>query len=433
MFMRPQHFQQERRYFEHLIEARFHSANAYGWGFVNLELDHDRLASGQIALARAEAILSDGTPVVIPVEDISPIPIEVSKDISNELLYLCLPTLTSGQQEFFTQTGTGALIRYGARELAVRDNTSELANNSADIQVAQLKPELRFESQSLDGYAKIGVARVIECKSNKQVLLDDRYIPATLDAQSNITLNGFITEVYGLLKHRGEELAGRVSGNQVGTAQTADFVMLQAINRLTPQIQHLTLIRGTHPMQLYVQLLGIAGELATFASQSKRAAEYGGYDHDDLAGTFAPVMADIREALGVLLERRAVPIELQEYASANVFAGTIADSSLIANARFVLAVAADLPQDQIIQQFPTLVKLAAQEDISEIVGKQIPGIPLRVLSVAPPQIPYHTGSSYFEIETQVELWQGLNKTGALAIHLGRKFEGLRLELWAIRG
>ncbi len=433
MLLRPQHFQQERRYLEHLVHAALGAHHGFGWGFTQLELDRDRLASGQVALARAEAIFPDGTPVVMPGEDVAPTPIDVPTDLSNERLFLCLPTLAAGQQEHFAAADSGVLHKHGLVDLDVRDNTSNAAASSTQIQVAPIRTELRFESQPLDGYTKLGIAQVVECQSNRQVVLDANYIPPTLHAQANDRLAGFLKEILGLLNHRAEELSGRVSSAQIGTAQTADFVMLQAINRFTPDIAHLAGITGTHPEALYRTLLRIAGELATFVADNKRASEYATYDHDDLRATFEPVVADIRAALGVILERRAVPIPLKEYPNLNLFAGSIGDQSLVEHARFVLAVAADMSQDQVLQQFPALVKLAAQEEIAEVVNKLLPGIPIRALSVAPQQIPYHSGSTYFELDTKAELWQGLNKTGALAIHLGRKFAGLRLELWAIRG
>ena len=94
---------------------------------------------------------------------------------------------------------------------------------------------------------------------------------------------------------------------------------------------------------------------------------------------------------------------------------------------------ADESPETIRQQFPNLAKLAAKEDISNIVRNQVSGIGLRALAVAPRQIPYHAGNVYFELDNRSELWQGLKRTGGLAIFLLREFPNVKFELWAIRG
>jgi type VI secretion system protein ImpJ len=53
--------------------------------------------------------------------------------------------------------------------------------------------------------------------------------------------------------------------------------------------------------------------------------------------------------------------------------------------------------------------------------------------VAPGQIPYYAGFTYFELKRGGELWQHLERNGALAMHIAGEFPGLELQLWAIRG
>ena len=66
------------------------------------------------------------------------------------------------------------------------------------------------------------------------------------------------------------------------------------------------------------------------------------------------------------------------------------------------------------------------------VNVQLPGIPLKPLAVAPRQLPYHAGFTYFELERNSDYWKELRKSGGFAMHVGGDFPGLELELWAIR-
>ena len=64
---------------------------------------------------------------------------------------------------------------------------------------------------------------------------------------------------------------------------------------------------------------------------------------------------------------------------------------------------------------------------------QLPGVVLQPLSVAPRQIPFHSGASYFELETRnSDLWRQLEQSGGFAMHIAGEFPGLDLAFWAIR-
>jgi type VI secretion system protein ImpJ len=43
MFLRPQHFQQQERYFEFVAHARASAVSSHAWGFEWLVLDQDAL------------------------------------------------------------------------------------------------------------------------------------------------------------------------------------------------------------------------------------------------------------------------------------------------------------------------------------------------------------------------------------------------------
>jgi len=82
--------------------------------------------------------------------------------------------------------------------------------------------------------------------------------------------------------------------------------------------------------------------------------------------------------------------------------------------------------------FPKQSTIASVERIRDLVNSHIPGIELNPLAVAPRQIPYHSGFTYFEMNTKHEFWEQLESAGGMAVHVGTKLDNLDLELWAIR-
>jgi type VI secretion system protein ImpJ len=96
-----------------------------------------------------------------------------------------------------------------------------------------------------------------------------------------------------------------------------------------------------HPERLFLELLRLAGELATYSTKERRARDYVAYDHDNLETTFAPILSDIQRFLNVDISR-AIRLEITERAP-NAFIAAVRDRNLFRGATFVLEVAARRP------------------------------------------------------------------------------------------
>ena len=132
-----------------------------------------------------------------------------------------------------------------------------------------------------------------------------------------------------------------------------------------------------------------------------------------------------------VLEQTAVAIPLQDRRY-GVRVGLITDRSILRASSFVLTVHADVPTENLRRLFPSQVKIGAVEHIRDLVNVAIPGIAVRPLPVAPRQIPFHAGATYFELDRNSPHWQQMQTSGGFAIHVSGDFPNLRLELWAIR-
>jgi type VI secretion system protein ImpJ len=77
-------------------------------------------------------------------------------------------------------------------------------------------------------------------------------------------------------------------------------------------------------------------------------------------------------------------------------------------------------------------KVGTVEKIRELVNLAIPGVDVRQLPVAPRQIPFHAGTTYFELDTKTDLWKALVQSAGLALHVAGEFPNLNVALWAIR-
>jgi type VI secretion system protein ImpJ len=283
------------------------------------------------------------------------------------------------------------------------------------------------------GYQTIAVARVREVSSDRRIALDERFIPPVLCCRAAPPLSGFITELVGMINQRSEELAARLTGGgSRGVAEQADFLLLQASNRWLPVLRHRAGAAVLHPERLYETLIAMAGEFATFSEASRRPSNYPPYRHDDLQGSFAPVIADLRRSLSIVVGPGVTEIPLQEMRY-GVRRGTITDRTILQGAAFYLVVRAAVPGEALRRLFPAQVKIGAIEQIRELVNAAVSGIAVRPLPVAPRQLPFLPDANYFELDRGSPHWQQMQNSGGFAIHVSGDFPNLRLELWAIGG
>ena len=432
MFLQPQHFQQHDRYREFQLRERLAARSPYAWGFVSLSLDEASLALGKLALNAAHGMLPDGALFSLPSSDAAPPAFDVPADARNELVVLAVPLQRPGIAETDAEGAAGSVApRYAVAEVQVGDSNSG-AQRDAPLQVGRLNLRLMLARDAVEGYAALGLARVVERRADNRVLLDAQYVPPMLHARGHVVLDGYVRELHGLLHQRGEALAARLAQpGRAGVGEIADFLLLEAVNRNEPLFAHFAQVSLLHPERLYAACLALAGDLATFRDR-RRPAPYGEYRHDDLARSFRPVIDDLRQSLSMVLEQTAIPIELQDR-KYGMRVALIPDVELQRNASFVLAVTAQMPGEALRARFPTQVKIGPAERIRDLVNLQLPGVALKPLPVAPRQIPYHAGFNYFELETRgSDMWRQLETSGGMAMHIAGDFPGLELEFWAIR-
>ena len=430
MFLRPQHFQQQERYLEFFAHSRALAAESYYWGFRELEIDMEALALGKLAIDKAIGIFPDGTPFNFPGHDRLPEPLEVDVNCKDQQIFLALP-LRRTQAVEVGFDDSEAMARYLAVDSDIADTNSE-GGEPAPAQIAQMRAQLFPQQELTDGWLRVGIAHVVERRSDGTVVLDRSYIPPSIAYGQCPLLHSMIDDVAGLLQQRGEALASRVAQpGRGGIAEVGDFMMLNIVNRWQPLVSHLRDHLVLHPERVYGHMLELAGELSTFTREGRRPVPYPVYDHDDLRGCFHPVIADIRRSLSMVLEQNAIPIELHER-QYGVQVGVVPEVSLLKTASFVLAVFAEMPNDAVRLRFPAQVKIGPVEKIRDLVNLHLPGIRINPLPIAPRQLPYHANYSYFEMDTNNELWEQLQRSGGIALHVAGEFPGLRLECWAIK-
>lgn len=431
MFLNPQHFQQQERYIENYVSGKCSAFGAYGWGVHEFAIDHELLKLGKLSLISGRGVFPDGTPFDFPNVDEPPAVLQIPVNTHNQIVYLAVPVKRPGAVDILGEDDSQGMARFFSSKTQIRDVTID-GGDAIAIDVGKLRIRLLTENDDLSGYATIGILRIAESRDDNNVLLDEQFIPTCLDCSASARLTAFLSELIGMLHHRGESIAGRLADTQRGgTAEIADYMLLQLVNRLEPLAVHLSKVQGLHPRELFTEIVQMVGELSTFTSKSKRPGPFPQYLHDNLQETFVPVISSLRQCLSMVYEQTAIGLSLVEK-KYGIRVAQVADRSLLTSAQFVLAVRADVPENTLRSHLPAQMKIGPVERIRQLVNAAMPGIPIKALPVAPRQIPYHSGYTYFELEQNTPFWKELQHSGGFAVHVGGDFPGLELEFWAIR-
>ena len=432
LFLQPHHFQQADRYVEALVAGLARRAAPYLWGVTELEIDEEVLKFGQFALRSCSGLTPDGTVFRVPQAEDHPPALIVPEGIKDCVIYLSVPQRRRDTLEVDMTGAELSAARLRPAELEVTD-TMGRDRTPATLAVGKLRLQFALAVDDLSDRLAIPIARVIEVRSDREVVLDKGFIASSLDARAAPPLIGFLRELEGLLTHRATALSGRLSesGATRGVAEISDFLLLMVVNRMLPVFRHLLTLENMHPASIYRECVALAGELATFMAPEKLAPTFPPYRHDDLTATYQPVIRALRQYLSAVLEQTAtsIPLDPRKY---GISVGVIADRKLVSTASFVLAVKADSPAETVRRHFAGQAKIGPVEEIRQLVNSALPGITLTPLPVAPRQIPYHAGVVYFELDRDSPYWRKMTTSGGIAVHVSGDYPGLTMELWAVR-
>jgi len=430
MLLRPQHLQHNDRYYHwQLNRTRLLSNDA--WGFLTLDVDVQYLNLGKIVVNQASGVLPDGSLFELS-GAMEPLVLQVPANAGRQAVYLALPLATDNQVEVRSKEQGDVLARYVACETEIGDSN---AGVDSRCQVDCARPDLRLvlgEQPSDPFYVKLQVAQVLDSAQEGGVRLDADFVPTFIYLQGSGYVSSCLKEVISLLATRGDAIAARIQGAGMSAgAQVGDFLMLQLINRAELILRHYLNQAQVRPEALYRELLAILGELSTFATDNKRAQLAVHFQHADQGASFRGLMEGLRTVLSLVLEQHAIELTLQQR-QYGVLVCPVSDLKLLGAATFILAATAQCDSEELRHRLPAHLKIGPVERIRELVNLHLAGIKVTPLPVAPRQIPFHAGKTYFMLELSPRDITQLEQSGGFAFHASGEFAELELNFWAIR-
>ncbi|MFT8417247.1 MAG: type VI secretion system baseplate subunit TssK [Acetobacter sp.] len=423
--IRPQHLQQFSRWVENDGMCRQRLAGDGAWGVFTLGIDETLLPLGKIGLSNGSLVFPDGTLAEFPTGQSAPEPLQITQDMADLPVWLCVALRSGDGNE------TGDECRLTATQVMLRDTADE--GSVADVKVGYPTIFLMAAHTVPDNCVGVPLCRVHKLTPDGVITLDTDYAPPSLRTGAHPLFARLAREVQGILSGRANMLARRLEPSKGGyeVSDLADFALLQLINSMEPVFQWFAQDQDRRPVELYEHLLKLVAALATFGRQTRRPPELPMWSFHNPGQCLRELVELLRVSLGQLSVDTATPIPL-EHRATGLWVGMVADRTLFDNARFVLMASGSLDPEQLRRLLPGMTKIAAAENIQEIINLQLPGVPLSPLPVAPRELPYRWGTVYLELDRASALWAQLQSSAAMVVHIGSVIPDLKLELWALR-
>lgn len=437
MLLTPHHLQQSDNYLEELTNSLFRSTVSYGYGVLDLQINHESVANGNFQVTACRAVLSDGLFINFPDTDASPDLRPVKKHFGPEVerlgVHLGIPARKFGAANFQANGGKqDPNMRFWQEGALVKDETS----GTNEQPVAFARPNLRilFDDEIRDGFTTIKIAE-LERTATGQIKISDAFIPPILKVSANIWLTDMLRQMVEILITKssslGEQRRQRTSSlADFTTSEVAVFWLLHTINSAIPALSHYFYTPLVHPEKLYLVLAELAGKMMTFSTEL-HPKDIVRYDHEDLYYTFYTLSVQLKDLLETVIPSRCVPIPLEKI-TPTMYVGRVEDERLLKDAGFYLAVNAQMPESKMIEDIPRVIKIASRDVIDTVVGRALPGVVLSHSNPPPAPIPTRIGFRYFMLDTSGAYWEGIKGSKVIAVYVPDKIPDEKLEMYAVK-
>jgi type VI secretion system protein ImpJ len=430
-FLTPQHLQLQDRFVESVLEFKLGALRFCPWGFAEVQINREALATGTLLVPRATGLFPDGLAFEIPDSDTAPDARSLEQSFGPDQdtvdVFLAIPqyhdrgvNVTMGQRSGAT--------RYQAEVALLRDENSGLAERP--VQVAKKNFRLLVEGEPRQGSSSLQIGRIKKTTAGTYQL-DSQFVPPIINLSVSEYLMAILRRLVEILAAKTNALSGtRRQKNQsladFTASDIANFWLLYTANSYFPVLRHLFESKKGHPESLYTAMLALAGSLTTFSS-TVQARDLPLYDHDNLGACFTDLDEKLRMLLETVVPSNVVSLPLK-LTQPSIYAAALANDKYLFNTRMYLAISADLSEADLLKRAPQLVKLCSATHIETLIRQALPGMPMMHVPSPPGSIPIKLNYHYFSLNQSGVAWEAVQRARNIAAYVPGDIPNPQLEL-----
>jgi len=418
MFLVPQHLQQLDAGAEARLGYHMRLLDPFHWGLIELSLDEQALAAGQIAIQRLSAVLPDGTIVMCP----GGASIELRKfDPTVEQLCVYVGIRQPAGADVISADASlrDRHARYWIRETEVGDEGAPAEKTEIPFLFPNVRVFISGEEAELDSYDLIKLVEIEATGNSSQPFqVRTRYVPPLLKLQA-----------WPALHERVESLTNQMLGKlRIVAARRDSLVMLDTprlllgytLGRMAPVLRHLLSTGHTHPFHVYSALVEIAASM--LALQPERELEFPRYDHENLEPCFTALLDLIHSELEHEFKDRTREVPLRYSSAHHAYAAPdLSRESVDPRNAFFLAVKSNLEKPELVRLVTSEAKLGALSHLEFMVKMAVRGASVEHLQAPPIDVGPKPGFEFFRIDARSgggAIWKRIADEASFGLSLG---------------
>ena len=459
LFLRPQHFQANERWWTEQLSCSQRWDNPYHYGIHKIEFSEEALRNQQFEVKTLEARMRDGTLVKLG-DGVEPDQVDLKRiahttgvraslshafdDDSVIQVYLGVPKLQLGSENLVRNestngdltpkngdsngNGNGHVNRIEARfrEIAQEVHDENRSGSDQQIHLRQLNVRILLSTDDHSGYELLPIAQIKRASDRESApQIDTDYIPPVL-AISNWPGLGrdVVRGIYDIIGQKIEVLSEQVRNRGIARqsldpADADRVAMLEVLNEAYSTLGVMAFIDGVHPLEAYTELSRIVGKLSIFG-EDRRAIELPPYDHEDLGTIFPEIRRRIESLLFSVRD-----YEYQQRRFVGVGMGmqvSLEQQWFNSNWSWYIGVKkGDLTE----QECRTLLspghldwKLGSSRQVEILFQRRAQGLQLATLRHSVRALPAHSDWVFYEVDrNDSPAWRDVQETQTLAMRL----------------
>ncbi len=401
MFIQPHHFQvAEQSANTRIINQNLTIPN--NWGVASIAIDKSALEGFRLKIHRASFRMADGTWVEIPGNAVAP---EKSFQEFFENKNTVLPVWAAIRKKEdhlpsvhkFGEENTGAVKPAVIREIEVEDDST--GDNEQAIQIRLWNVRLFFGDPPEEEFESIQISQIVLSPQTDLPAVNPDFIPPLLNLNA---APGFREKMTNLVVHLNNQATyirrELTEKHRMLLADPANALMSLSRCQITASfglvLRQLTAMDETHPLQVYLELVRLAGQLSALITEMP--LDVPEYRHTHLT----QVMDRLFELIWSLLEGGVVPEFVQR------------DFELRKNTRLCpldlewlekdfpayLCIETDMTDNELISIISDLrVKMGPPSIIDDLLAERRRGISCQNIKKIPIGLQDRSGLHYFKL------------------------------------
>lgn len=443
------HFEQQERYLEHNINFKTIHTQDNLFGVMLYSFNQEMLRQGKIALDYISGIAQDGSVFNAPDDDRLPEPLEINPSVmQGSVIVLRIPlsvdtiadmslqnslpdtryivSSTPTHSKVFDDANTNMFLSHEEKTLY-----SSTSQEQINIFTASLRLSLGFLGSTNSNELEIPICRIKTIDLNENIILDDKFIPTTLNISNNPLVTNFLEEIIYSTKQYYTQLIEGVKDINKAT-NTIDFSSFSAIGVLKKWhilFSYLKHKNKIHPEFLYEKLIEFQADLCgvNFRLEEKN---FIAYNHLDISSSIVTLI----EHTKFLFSQITTPKYINATTTANghgFYICTFDNLSIIQQSSIYFAISSPKGTAFIQQNFQAQTKISAESTIRTKVSSQSKGVHIEMLSIVPPILPHLNDFVYYKLDKNDPLYNEILGDSRIAFYISNVIEQPEIKMWAI--